>query len=133
LKIERGRLRPRTSASSNWKISVDTDSEVHHFVVSAINVYKKKARKRSKHLANIVKERRESGKAAKNTHVQNICMMEEATRLLAELGVLRKDLPERHDKSYDSTILDALNKGGFLYVSPQYLAWAKILMTKVRA
>jgi hypothetical protein len=46
---------------------------------------------------------------------------------------LRKDLPERHDKSYESTILDALNKGGFLYVSPRYLAWAKILMTKVRA
>jgi hypothetical protein len=57
-----------------------------------------------------VKERWESGKAAKNTHVQNIRMMEEATRLLAELGVLRKDLPERHNKSYDSTILDALNK-----------------------
>jgi hypothetical protein len=60
-------------------------------------------------------------------------MMEEATRLLAELGVLRKDLPERHDKSYDSTVLDALNKGGFLYVSLRYLAWAKMLMTKVRA
>jgi hypothetical protein len=60
-------------------------------------------------------------------------MMEEATRLLAELGVLRKDLPERHDKSYDSTVLDALNKGGFLYVSLWYLAWAKMLMTKVRA
>jgi hypothetical protein len=60
-------------------VSVDTDSEVHRFVTSAINVYKKKARKRSKRLANIVKERWESGKAAKNTHVQNIRMMEEAT------------------------------------------------------
>jgi hypothetical protein len=26
-------------------VSVDTDSEVHHFIMSAINVYKKKARK----------------------------------------------------------------------------------------
>jgi hypothetical protein len=42
---------------------------------------------------------------------------------------LRKDLPERHDKSYDSTVLDALNKGGFLYFSLRYLAWAKMLIT----
>jgi hypothetical protein len=60
-------------------VFVDTDSEVHHFVASAINVYKKKARKQSKRLANIMKDRRESGKAAKNTHVRNIRMMEEAT------------------------------------------------------
>lgn len=80
-----------------------------------------------------MKDRRESGKAAKNTHARNIRTMEEATRLLAELGVSRKDLPERCNKSYNSTVLDAINKGGFLYVSPRYLAWAKMLMTKVRA
>jgi len=49
------------------------------------------------------------------------------------LGMLRKDLPEKHDKSYDSPVLEALNKGGHLYISPPFLSWAKLLMTRVRA
>jgi hypothetical protein len=49
------------------------------------------------------------------------------------MGVLQKDIPETHNKSYDSPVLEELNRGGHLYVSPPFLPWAKLLMTKVRA
>jgi hypothetical protein len=47
--------------------------------------------------------------------------MKGATGLLNMMGMLRKDIPETHDKSYDSPVLEALNRGGYLYVPPPFL------------
>lgn len=114
-------------------VLVDGDSEVHRFVASAVTVYKKTARKRSKYLTKAANERKKSGFVPKQSHVRDIKTMEEASRLLAAMGILKKDVPAMHDESYDSSVLKARNKGGHLYVSPQFLGWAKELMRKVRA
>jgi hypothetical protein len=59
--------------------------------------------------------------------------MEEAKKILDDMGVLRNDIPKVHDRSYDSPMLEALNRGGLLFVSPRFLAWAKSTMKKIRA
>jgi hypothetical protein len=114
-------------------VSVDTDSEVHRFVASAVRVYRMPAAKRLKILKRAAKERKTALRAPRASHTRNIRTMEGATNLLNMMGILRKDIPERHDKSYDSRVLEAMNRGGHLYVSPPFLKWAKLLMTKVRA
>jgi len=58
--------------------------------------------------------------------------LESRLALLNEIGVRRDRIPEQHDPSYDSPILEARNKGGLLYVAPKFLGWAKELMTDIR-
>lgn len=114
-------------------ISDNTDSDVHHFITSAISAYRTIAVKKLKWLKRAVKERMEEGKAPRASHTRNIRTMEGATSLLNMMGILWNDILERHDKSYDSCILEAMNRRGHLYVSPPFLRWAKLLMTKVQA
>ena len=102
-------------------VSVDTDSEVHHFVASGIKTYRTLATKRLKRLTRAAEEREKAQKAPRSSHHRDICTMKGATGLLNAMGMLRKDIPETHDKSYDSPVLEALNRGGHLYVSPPFL------------
>jgi hypothetical protein len=93
-------------------VSVDTDSEVHRFVASGIKTYRTLATKRLKRLTRAAEEREKAQKAPQSSHHRDICTMKGATGLLNAMGMLRKDIPETHDKSYDSPVLEALNRGG---------------------
>jgi hypothetical protein len=114
-------------------VSVDQGSEVHRFVASAVTVNCKVVAQRIKQLQHMRTERRKAFKPPKDNHNRELAKMEAVKRILDDLGVLRRDIPKFHDSSYDSPMLEALNRGGLLFVSPRFLAWANSTMKKIRA
>jgi hypothetical protein len=112
-------------------VSIDKDSEVHRFVASAVCTEMKWARSELKRLTK-KKERSDSLKKRKK-YDRKVLQMESRLALLKEIGIRRDEIPERHDRSYDSPVLEAMNQGGLLYVAPKFLGWAKELMANIRA
>jgi hypothetical protein len=119
------------SGSFHVLVTVDMDSEVHRFVGSAACTEIKAAKKEMKELKKS-KEQSDSLKRI-NSIEEKIKRCESKLALLNDVGIKRDRVPERHDSSYDSPVLEARNQGGLLYVSPKFLGWAKELMSNIRS
>jgi hypothetical protein len=104
---------PKTKRKSNefcLLVPVDKDSEVHRFVASAVCTEMKLTRKELKRL----KEKKDSSDSLKRRNKCEHKIKEMLTRLnlLHQIGIKRHCIPEQHDPSYDSPVLEARNQGG---------------------
>ena len=114
-------------------VTVDEDSEVHRFVGSGACAYSKHASKRLKRLEQIKQQREKEYKPLKSSHERELKTVKSSLLLLRHFGVLRKFIPPIHDKSYDSPVMVARDKGGLLYVAPKFLILGMALMKRIRA
>lgn len=114
-------------------VTIDIESEVHRFVGSGVCAFSAHARKRALKLRKLIEQREKQFKPAKRSHTKCLESVNMSLLLMQNIGILWKDLPSMHDKSYDSPVLAVRDKGGFLYISPKFLRWAKDLMKTIRA
>jgi hypothetical protein len=129
-------LRASLDQFSSTVACIDADSELHRFIASGITTIKSKIYKELKSKTDSKNKEIAKKGGGTTTKVKRLTKRIQSNaailHLLSKMRILRKNLPSRRDKCYDSDTMKALDCGGLSYVSPCFLEWAKELMKKIR-